>query len=111
MIHAAADSAGAEVAHAGEAWGAFVAQEEIPVGAHSLLFDPDGSHPTALGTHLAASAFYATLYGKSPVGLPTTSRPTNMQPPPGPAPDVKRERIDSKFGLIAQELAWKAARR
>jgi hypothetical protein len=27
-------------------------------------------HPSMLGTYLAASVFYATLYGKSPVGAP-----------------------------------------
>ena len=110
VLHAAAAAVGASVVHAGEAWRAFREQEEVPAGAHSLLFAPDGSHPSPLGTHLAASAFYATLYGKSPVGLPTTSRPTSTQPPPGPAPDVKREPVDAKLGKVAQELAWKAAR-
>jgi len=28
----------------------------------------DGSHPTLLGTYLAAAACYATIYGKSPLG-------------------------------------------
>lgn len=28
----------------------------------------DGSHPTLAGTYLGAATFYATLYGKSPVG-------------------------------------------
>jgi hypothetical protein len=110
VLHAAAASVGASVAHAGEAWRAFLAQEETPAGAHSLLFQTDGSHPSPLGTHLAASAFYATLYGKSPVGLPATSRPTTTQPPSGPAPDVKREPLDPKLGKTVQELAWKAAR-
>lgn len=30
--------------------------------------DYDGSHPTLLGTYLAACTIYASLYGKSPVG-------------------------------------------
>jgi len=32
--------------------------------------DYDGSHPNLLGTYLAASVVYASLYGKSPVGNP-----------------------------------------
>jgi hypothetical protein len=110
VLHAAASSVGASIAHAGEAWRAFREQEETPAGTHSVLFQTDGSHPSALGTHLAASAFYATLYGKSPVGLPATSRPTTTQPPPGPAPDVQREPLDPKLARMVQELAWKAAR-
>ena len=33
-----------------------------------LQQDYDGSHPTLLGTYLAACTVYASLYGKSPVG-------------------------------------------
>ena len=29
---------------------------------------PDGTHPSLLGTYLAACTTYATLYGRSPVG-------------------------------------------
>lgn len=32
------------------------------------LWGPDGSHPSASGTYLAACVFYAQLYGKSPAG-------------------------------------------
>lgn len=34
-----------------------------------LLYASDGSHPSPLGTYLAACVFYATLSGKTPVGL------------------------------------------
>ncbi len=34
------------------------------------LYIQDGSHPTAAGSYLAALVFYATLTGRSPVGLP-----------------------------------------
>jgi hypothetical protein len=30
---------------------------------------PDGTHPSLLGTYLAACTTYATLYGRSPVGV------------------------------------------
>jgi hypothetical protein len=34
-----------------------------------VLHDPDTKHPSLEGTYLAAAVFYASLYGKSPVGL------------------------------------------
>ncbi len=37
---------------------------------HSL-YSADGSHPSALGTQLAAYVFFASITGESPVGLPT----------------------------------------
>src|SRR4051812_35195034 len=36
-----------------------------------VLHDRDKSHPNFLGSYLAACVFYATLFGKSPVGLST----------------------------------------
>ncbi len=33
------------------------------------LWQPDGSHPTIAGTYLAACVVYATVFGRSPVGL------------------------------------------
>lgn len=34
------------------------------------LYDPDGSHPSTMGTYLTACVFYAVFTRKSPVGLP-----------------------------------------
>ena len=34
------------------------------------LYDPDGSHPSPLGTYLTACAFYSVLTGNSAKGLP-----------------------------------------
>lgn len=52
----------------------------VPVGpawakARSLrpelkLYDPDGSHPSPLGTYLTACVFYGILTGESPLNLP-----------------------------------------
>jgi protein-S-isoprenylcysteine O-methyltransferase Ste14 len=50
---------------AGEAWR--LAAKRDPKLA---LYSPDGLHPTAAGTYLAALTFFDLLYGKSPVGLP-----------------------------------------
>lgn len=36
------------------------------------LHKSDGSHPTLIGTYLAACTVYAAIYGKSPVGNPYT---------------------------------------
>ena len=35
-----------------------------------VLHQPDKSHPNPKGSYLAACVFYATLFDKSPVGLP-----------------------------------------
>lgn len=34
------------------------------------LYDPDGSHPSAMGTYLTACVFFGVLTQQSPVGLP-----------------------------------------
>jgi hypothetical protein len=55
---------GLEVAPIGTVWAAARADHpEID------LWQPDGSHPTAAGTYLAACALYASLFGVSPEGL------------------------------------------
>jgi hypothetical protein len=54
---------GARVAPVGRAW-------ERALRDHTVvLHASDGSHPTEAGTYLAACVFYATLTGKSPLGL------------------------------------------
>lgn len=37
------------------------------------LYQPDKRHPTLAGSYLAAATTYATLFGRSPVGLPYTA--------------------------------------
>ena len=56
---------GAAVIPAGVAW-----QEVLRLHPHLFLHDRDGSHPTVAGTYLAASAAFAVLFGRSPVGNP-----------------------------------------
>jgi len=34
------------------------------------LYDPDKRHPSLAGSYLGAATIYASLYGKSPAGLP-----------------------------------------
>jgi len=105
----AAADVGATIAPVGEVWSAFRAQEgSVPPGAHSKLFRDDGSHPSPVGTYVAATVLYQTLYGKSPVGLPAITRNTFNQPPVGPAPDAPRDSVPVALARKIQELASKA---
>jgi hypothetical protein len=58
----------APVAPVGEAW-----RQAIDAAPSSSLWQADGSHPTTTGTYLAACVFYASLFRKSPVGIPYTA--------------------------------------
>jgi hypothetical protein len=105
----AASNVGAIVAPVGEVWSAFRAQEgNVPAGAHSMLFRADGSHPSPLGTYVAATVLYETLYGKSPIGLPPITRNSFVQPPVGPAPDAPKDSVSAPLARKIQELASKA---
>jgi hypothetical protein len=53
------------LAPVGNAWAA-----ALKADPKLVLHKPDKKHPEAAGTYLAACVFYATLYGKSPEGLP-----------------------------------------
>jgi len=108
VYHKAASYANAVIAPVGEAWSAFRAQEgPIAAGTHSALFRTDGSHPSPVGTYLAATVLYQTLYGKSPVGLPAITRNSFTQPPPGAAPNDPRDTIPGGLARKIQELATK----
>jgi hypothetical protein len=78
------------------------------------LYIADGSHPTAAGTYLAACVFYATIFGRSPVGLPSkiVGAPVNLD----------TERVESgksavlvdikpEQARILQQAAWQASLR
>jgi hypothetical protein len=58
---------GAPIIPAGLAWAR--ARAEFP---EVVLHHEDGSHPSPAGSYLTASALYATLTGRSPVGLAST---------------------------------------
>lgn len=55
------------------------------------LYSEDGRHPGPAGTYLAACVFYATLTGKSPLGLPAQAYRIDLSPE------------DARF---LQEVAW-----
>jgi len=55
----------ASVAPVGMAW-----KKALAADPHLVLHQSDQSHPNPTGSYLAACVFYATLFDKSPVGLP-----------------------------------------
>jgi prepilin-type N-terminal cleavage/methylation domain-containing protein len=57
----------AEVAPVGMAW-----QSSLQQYPQLTLHASDGSHPNPTGSYLAACVFYASLYDKSPQGLPSS---------------------------------------
>ena len=81
----------ADVAPVGMAWRTALAKNPALV-----LYQADESHPAAEGSYLAACVFYASLLGKSPVGLPG---------------ELKKDgkilvRIARDEGKLLQEIAW-----
>lgn len=99
----AARESGAGIVPAGLVW------KEVRAARPRLeLFVDDGSHPSPLGTYLAALAFYTTLFGEEPAGLTPTIR--------GPAVVDDQVRSDSVVTLVdlprdvATEVQGTAAR-
>lgn len=78
----------AQVVPVGVAW-----RRILETGTGPELYDKDGSHPSPIGTYLAACVFYATLFGRSPEGLPA---PTAI-------------RLTHADALHVQQVAWPAA--
>jgi hypothetical protein len=95
---------GALVVPVGDAW-AMIRGTDEAIGRS--LFIGDGSHPSPSGTYLAASTFYATLYGKSPVGLSSTSRRTNDQPMPGSPAGSPAVPLAKELAARLQMAAWR----
>jgi len=62
---AAARAAGGRLIPAGDAW-----REAWRRDSRLALYGPDGFHPTAAGSYLAAIVLYQAFFGRSPVGLP-----------------------------------------
>lgn len=83
----------AQVAPVGMAW-----KMALAADPRIVLHQADGSHPNPEGSYLAACVFYATLLGKSPVGLPGELRKGGTLLVQIPPEEAKR----------LQEVAWKA---
>jgi hypothetical protein len=80
---------GALLVPVGTAW-----QDVLQKRPNATLFDPDGSHPTPLGSYLAACVFVATLWKTDPRGL---EMPQNLK-------------IDAADAEFVQNAAWQAAK-
>ena len=79
-----------------------------------VLFQDDGSHPSPAGSYLAACSIYATLFGKSPVGLPVkiVGVPVNLDSEQ-PEPEKREILVDlpAEVARALQETAWAEARK
>lgn len=79
----------AEVVPVGVAW------EHVKKSQRGLeLFADAGGHPTRAGTYIAACAFYAAIYDRSPEGLPasvTTPGGTTVSVPPATAAEIQKQ--------------------
>lgn len=60
---------GAIVVPVGEAWRTVLAETGAPI-----LYDDDGSHPSAAGSYLAACVFYSVLFADNPSGIESSVR-------------------------------------
>jgi hypothetical protein len=89
----AAEEIDAILAPVGPAW-----RRALAARPQLILHTDDRSHPTKLGTYLAACVFYATLYEESPVGLP------HRLDPDGPA----AAKIDRDVATFLQTTAWQS---
>jgi hypothetical protein len=79
------------VAPVGMAW-----KKALARNSGLVLHQPDKSHPSSTGSYLAACVFYATLFDKSPVGLPAELKKGNQV--------LVRVAPDEAAAL--QEIAW-----
>jgi hypothetical protein len=105
---------GAPVAPVGIAWAR--ARRERP---ELDLFQPDGSHPSAAGSYLAACVLYAALAGRSPAGAPARIRGGSWDGPTAWAKALHLLRLPRTVTLVSlepevagylQRLAWEVAR-
>jgi len=71
------------------------------------LFDTDGSHPDTAGSYLAACVFYATLYQKTPIGLP--GQVSNTLVDDSGTPQSGSVALSPADTLFLQQSAWNVA--
>jgi hypothetical protein len=86
---------GATVAPVGMAW-----QKALKANPALRLHKRDKSHPTLLGSYLAACVFYATLFQTSPIGLTGTMIDDNDK-------ILNLRKNDARF---LQSTAWETVR-
>ena len=110
-----AEQAGGTIAPAGSAW-AVIHDDLVEAGldpteeaAFTELYSEDGSHPSGIGSTLAAAVIYASLTGRSPIGLTRgfdeldESQRTRIQDA------AHRAVFDDVFGEIPLPFVWTQA--
>lgn len=70
-----------------------------------MLYELDNSHPSPIGSYVAACVFYATIYGKSPEGLNYPNNNNNSNNPPENK-KTKLEELNKTDIAMIQRLAW-----
>lgn len=92
----------APIVPAGLAWARV--RQELP---EEVLYHQDGSHPSAAGSYLTACALYATLTGRSPVGLASTLSGHPMREGVlQPAKTVRLASLTQEEAERLQRVAW-----
>ena len=73
------------------------------------LYLPDRSHPTATGSYLVACELYATIYGKTPVGLPyqITINPVDEDGNVDTQKQITLAKLSASDAELIQRAAWK----
>jgi hypothetical protein len=95
------------VAPAGIAW-AEIEKDDPSIN----LFYKDGSHPSPAGTYLNACVFYATIFGRSPLGLPSriSGTPVNLDTEKAqPGATAVLVDLSSAEARKLQQAAWDAS--
>jgi hypothetical protein len=87
------------VAPAGLAW-----QQVSKTYPSAVLYQDDGSHPNPIGSYLAACVFYATIYQKSPEGLP--ARISNTLVDDAGEPQFGDANLNPQDARALQQIAW-----
>ncbi|MBD2164070.1 hypothetical protein H6G04_06585 [Calothrix membranacea FACHB-236] len=70
-----------------------------------MLYDPDNSHPSPIGSYVAACVFYATIYSQNPEGLnyPNNENASNNTPENN---KTQLEELNQTDICMIQRLAW-----
>ena len=75
----------------------------------NLNKESDGSHPTSLGTYIAALVHYATIYGRSPIGIKYTYNDYIKNENIEWHGDTTRNKISANLQREIEEYAYQAA--
>ncbi|QIR38911.1 hypothetical protein HCG51_20850 [Tolypothrix sp. PCC 7910] len=75
-----------------------------------MLYEPDNSHSSPIGSYVAACVFYATIYGKIPEGLNYPNNNNNSNNPPENN-KTKLEELNQIDMTMIQHLAWEVVSR